>query len=481
MKKYEQLAHDIEELVTAGTLVPGDRLPSVRESVSRRGVSASTVFEAYYLLEARGVAEARPRSGYFVKAPRSKGEEPRSPAPREEPTSVAVSDLVLEVLASIRDRDVVPMGSAFPSPLLFPLDRLARGGAAAMRTLDPNELLEDISPGNEALRRQLALRYVANGTGVNTDEIIVTSGAMEALNLCLQVATQPGDLVAIESPAFYGCLQALERLRLNAVEISTHPREGVQLEALQQALARHPVKACWFMPNFQNPTGSLMPVEKKRALVDLLAQHEVPLIEDDAYAELYFGSRRPPPAKAFDSKGLVMHCSSFSKCLAPGYRVGWAAAGRFARAVERLKLMSTLSVAVPSQVAVLDYLQHGAFDKHLRGLRATLAQRQQQALEFVDRYFPAGTRITRPEGGYFLWVELPAGVDALQLQSLALSCNISIAPGHMFSTASHFNNYVRLNYGHPAAEQLRDSIRKLGELVNGLAAQPSSGGSRGAA
>ncbi len=191
MKKYERLAQDIEELVTAGTLVPGDRLPSVRESVRRRGVSPSTVFQAYYLLESRGVIEARPRSGYFVKSPRSRGDrEPHSPLPREESTAVAVSDLVLEVLGSIRDRDVVPMGSAFPSPLLFPLDRLARAGAAAMRKLEPGELLEDISPGNEDLRRQLALRYVANGTAVNTEEIVVTSGAMEALNLCLQVATR---------------------------------------------------------------------------------------------------------------------------------------------------------------------------------------------------------------------------------------------------------------------------------------------------
>jgi DNA-binding transcriptional MocR family regulator len=417
------------------------------------------------------VVEARPRSGYFVRSPRRQGQEPHSPSPRAESTSVAVSDLVLEVLGSIRNRDVVPMGSAFPSPLLFPVDRLARGGAAAMRSLDPNELLEDISPGNEALRRQLALRYVATGTLVQTDEIVVTSGAMEALNLCLQAATRPGDVVAIESPAFYGCLQALERLQLNAVEIATHPREGVQLESLQQALARHPVKACWFMPNFQNPTGSLMPQEKKKALVELLAAHDVPLIEDDAYAELYFGVRRPPPAKAFDRNGLVMHCSSFSKCLAPGYRVGWAAAGRFARAVERLKLTSTLSVAVPSQVAVLEYLQHGAFDKHLRGLRATLAQRQQLALEFLERYFPADTRVTRPAGGYFLWVELPAGVDALQLQRLALSHRISIAPGHLFSTAPHFNHYVRLNYGHPAAEQLREAIETLGTLVKALAGQ----------
>jgi DNA-binding transcriptional MocR family regulator len=386
-----------------------------------------------------------------------------------------MSDLVLEILGSIRQRDVVPMGSAFPSPWLFPLERLARAGAAAMRRLSPDELLEDISPGNEALRHQLALRYLAHGTVVNTDEIVVTSGAMEALNLCLQAVTRPGDVVAIESPTFYGCLQALERLQLNAVEIATHPREGVQIESLRQVLERHPVKACWFMPNFQNPTGALMPEEKKRALVELLAEHEIPLVEDDAYAELYFGARRPPPAKAFDRKGLVLHCSSFSKCLAPGYRVGWASAGRYARDVERLKLMGTLSVAVPSQVALLEYLQHGAFDKHLRGLRLRLADMQRRAFDLVVQSFPAGTRVARPEGGYFLWLELPEGVDALELQRRALSERMSIAPGHLFSTTTNFRNFIRLNYGHPSPERLDDAIEALGQIAKDLISQGPPG------
>lgn len=469
MKKYEQLARDIEGLIAAGTLKPGDRLPSVRESVSSRAVSPSTVFEAYYLLESRGLVEARPRSGYFVKFVREATPEPHFPAPRSDSTSVAMSDLVLEVLGSIRQRDVVPMGSAFPSPWLFPLDRLARAGAAAMRRLSPDELLEDISPGNEALRHQLALRYLAHGTAVNTDEIVVASGAMEALNLCLQAATKPGDVVAIESPTFYGCLQALERLQLNAVEIATHPREGLQIDSLRQALERHRIKACWFMPNFQNPTGSLMPQDKKRALVGLLAEHEIPLIEDDAYAELYFGERRPPPAKAFDRKGLVLHCSSFSKCLAPGYRVGWAAAGRYAREVERLKLMGTLSVAVPSQVALLEYLRHGAFDKHLRGLRLRLEESQRRAFELIVQCFPPGTRVARPEGGYFLWVELPEGVDALELQRRALAERMSIAPGHLFSTTANFGNFIRLNYGHPSPELLGDAIEALGKIAKDLA------------
>jgi DNA-binding transcriptional MocR family regulator len=252
------------------------------------------------------------------------------------------------------------------------------------------------------------------------------------------------------------------------VEVATHPRFGVQLDALAAVLEQHPVKACWFMPNFQNPMGATMPLEQKKALVELLGRHKVPLIEDDVYSELYFGVRRPLPIKSFDAEGWVMHCSSFSKSLAPGYRIGWAAAGRFAPQVERLKLSSTLSVAVPSQLAVLDFLQHGAFDKHLRGLRSFLFAQQQEAVRLVTRHFPAGTRVTQPEGGYFLWAELPGNVDALHLHRLAVSQNISLAPGPMFSADARFRHHVRINYGHPRAEQLEPALRTVGRLATRL-------------
>jgi DNA-binding transcriptional MocR family regulator len=471
MKKYEQLARDLEDLVVAGTWRPGERLPSVRELVAQRALSPSTVFEAYYLLEARGVVEARPRAGYFVKRRAAARPEPALSVPAAGSRAVAVNDLVLEVLGSVRNRDVVPLGSAFPDPALFPLAKLARGMGAAMRKLPPERMLQDLTPGNEELRRQVALRYVATGTIAATDEIVLTSGAMEALNLCLQAVTRPGDAVAIESPAFYGCLQALERLQLQAVEVATHPRHGVQLESLAVAIERHKVKACWLMPTLQNPLGASMPAEGRKELVELVTRHRVPLIEDDVYAELQFGVRPQPPAKAFDREGWVMHCSSFSKSLAPGYRLGWVAAGRFAREVERLKLMGTISVAVPSQVAVLEFLRHGGFDKHLRQLRGVLAAQHATALRAISRSFPAGTRVTQPEGGYFLWLELPQGIDALALHRLALSHDISIAPGHLFSADRRFRHHVRLNVGHPSQAQIEPALKTLGKLAAGLQAQ----------
>ena len=469
MKKYELLAEDIEALIASGTIRPGERLPSVRQTITARHLSPSTVFEAYYLLEARGLVEARPRSGYFVKSRPTLRKEPQAADPAPESREVVVNDLVLEVLGAGHGRDMVPLGSAFPNPHLFPVARLGRSMGAALREMSPAQLLEDLAPGNTELRRHIALRYRGNGVIASSDEIVITSGAMEALNLCLQSVTQAGDAVAIESPAFYGCLQALERLKLRAVEVATHPRDGIQLDSLEAVLKREPVKACWFMPNFQTPLGALMPLENKRKLVHLLAQKSIPLIEDDVYGEMYFGVRRPPPAKSFDKDGWVLHCSSFSKSLAPGYRLGWTAAGRYARTVERLRLSSTLSVSVPVQLGILHYLQDGGYDKHLRMLRATLSAQRDVALHAIAKHFPTGVRITQPEGGYFLWVELPPGLNALVLQRQALSQSISIAPGQLFSADQRFSHCIRLNFGHPSAGQLEPALKALGRLVHALA------------
>ncbi|MEA5673365.1 GntR family transcriptional regulator MpaR [Pseudomonas sp. MH2] len=466
MKRYERFADDIAELIRSGVLGPGQRVPSVRYASQTHGVSPSTVFQAYYLLERRGLIRARPRSGYFVNthAPRQFSE-PQAQAPVSESTDVDVSALVFSILDSIKDPHTVPFGSAFPSPTLFPLQRLARSLASASRAMDPRVVVTDLSPGNPQLRRQIALRYMVAGLMLPMEELLITNGALEALNLCLQAVTEPGDLVAIEAPAFYVCLQVLERLKLKAVEIPVHPREGMDLGVLAQTLEKHPVKAVWSMTNFQNPVGASMPEAKKQALVELLHRHQVPLIEDDVYAELYYAQQAPKPAKAFDRDGLVMHCGSFSKSLAPGYRVGWVAAGRFAQKIERLKLMTSLCASMPAQAAIADYLQHGGYDRHLRKLRYALEGQQANMLAAIARHFPAQTRVSQPAGGYFLWLELPEQMDALKLFHMALAQGISIAPGPIFSPTRRFGNCIRLNYGTPWNDATETAMETLGRIV----------------
>lgn len=469
MKLYESYAAEIAASVRTGVLLAGDRLPSVRQASASRGVSPSTVFQAYYLLEAQGLIRARERSGYYVVGTATQ----RLPEPEQAPaagiTSVAldVSARVFDVVGASMSREVVPFGSAFPSPELFPIARLARAMAASVQKLDAWNMVDDLTPGSAALRRQIALRYLVDGLHVHTDDIVITNGALEALNLCLAAVTRHGDAVLVESPTFYGALQSLERLGLRAVEVPTHPRDGVSLDAMETAIGLHQPAACWLMTNFQNPLGSLMPDARKQALVELLARHEIPLIEDDVYGELYFGDRRPIPAKAFDTKGLVLHCASFSKCLAPGYRIGWAAPGRFAKEVARLKLSTSLATCAPAQAAIVHYLETGGYDKHLRKLRMELALRQSCFTDAIGRNFPAGTRATRPAGGYFIWVELPPGANALAIHQQALSLGISVAPGPIFSASQGFRNCLRLNYGHIWDERAEKALHTLGRLVGG--------------
>lgn len=466
MSLYEKLANEIAKSIRDGVLRVGDKLPSVRDACSSRGVSPSTVFQAYYLLEARGLIRARPRSGYYVNArDDSLPPEPDTSCPDGESTELTISERIFDILDSVRNRDVTPLGSAFPSPLLFPLPRLAQAMSAHLKRQDPLDTMEDLSPGNPGLRRQIALRYLIAGINVPANDIVVTNGALEALNLCLQAVAAPGDTVIVEAPTFYGALQALERHGLKALEVPTHPRTGVDLDAMETAIKRHRPKACWLMTQFQNPLGSLMPEEKKRRLVELLARHEIALIEDDVYGELYFGAARPVPAKAFDKHGLVLHCSSFSKCLAPGYRIGWASAGRYTQRVQRLKLSSTLSASGPAQGALAEYLEQGGYDRHLRRLRETLQAQQDLMANAIAREFPAGTRVTRPQGGFFLWLEMPAAVDALALHRQALARGISVAPGPIFSASGQFGNALRLNYGHPWDAGKADAIRILGEMA----------------
>lgn len=466
MKRYEQFAEEIAALIRSGVLAAGEKAPSVRQASRTYGISQSTVFQAYYLLESRGLLVAQERSGYFVRDQQQVAlNEPQVYRQSLESHEVAVSELIFSVLNSLRDPNTVPFGSAFPDPSLFPLARLAGSLSRSMKQMPEHDIVSDMTDGNPELRRQIALRYSQNGMLLAPHELVITNGAMEALSLCLQSVTQAGDLVAIEAPAFYACLQMLERLQLKAVEIPVHPRDGIDLEVLTNALEKMPIKACWFMTNLQNPIGASMSSERKQQLYKLLQQQQIPLIEDDVYSELYFGNKPNHPVKRYDQQGLVMHCCSFSKCLAPGYRIGWVAGGRFTEHIKKLRLMTTISPAIPSQAAIADYLQHGGYDLHLRRLRHALEVQQTQMLASIARHFPANVRVSRPSGSYFLWVELPETVDSLYLFQQALHKGISLAPGPIFSASEKFRHCIRLSYGHPWDERSEQAIAQLGKLI----------------
>ncbi|CCO50139.1 putative Bacterial regulatory protein GntR [Vibrio nigripulchritudo SOn1] len=466
MTRYEQLAQDIKSQIENGVWRAGDKLPSVRATCRTSGLSIATVMQSYQLLESQGWVTARPQSGYYV-AP--KPPEPSLPSTREslsQTDTVNINDVLFDVLQQTRKNDAIPLSSAFPDPELFPFKVLTRCMASSGRKMAPKSTVNNLPPGNDSLRRCIAQRYNLEGIHVLPDDIVVTSGAMEALNLSLQVVTNPGDLVAVESPTFYGALQAIERLKLKVVEIPSCPKSGIDLEMLDQALSTLPIKACWFMTNFQNPLGHTVPKEKKQKLVKLLCSHDVPLIEDDVYSELYFDDTKPQPAKAFDSQHSVLHCGSFSKCLAPGYRVGWVVNRQYAKQLQRAQLMSTLSASMPTQLGIADYLQSGGYDTHLRKLRKTLKQRQQDFLKGLRAYLPEEVKVTSPKGGYFVWVEMPECVNAESVYTQLLEDNIGIAPGILFSSDKHYAHHIRLNCSFEWDAQIEHAIRQLGTRIS---------------
>lgn len=330
--------------------------------------------------------------------------------------------------------------------------------AAAISRLGGRALSYDFPPGYAPLRHEIAKRSIEWGCRLSENDLVTTHGTMEALNLCLRAVAKAGDVIAIESPAFYGTLQIIESLGMKALEIPADPRDGIVLDALASAIRRQKVKACLFVLNYSNPLGSCMPDDNKKALVKLLSRREVPLIEDDIYGDLSFAATRPRTAKAYDKEGLVLLCSSFSKTLAPGYRVGWTAPGRFRPQVESLEFTSSMATVTAPQMAIAEFLQSGGYDRHLRKLRRKLMAQVQQMSNAVGRFFPNGTKVTRPQGGYVLWVELPRSADSLELHRKALKAKISIAPGPIFSAKQRYKNFMRLSCGQVWSEKLEGAM-----------------------
>ncbi len=462
---YQELADKLMHLIGQGLLRPGERAPSLRRLAAGHGVSLTTAIQACRLLEDRGWLEARPKSGFFVRARRPLPQEPLTSRPTRAAQAVSVGTLQSRLFEAARHPHIVPLGGAVPAPELLPTAKLNRLLADQARRAGARGVSYDLPPGAEPLRREIARRALDAGAALLPQDLITTCGGTEALMLCLRAVAPPGSVVAVESPAYFGLLHALEVLELKALEIPMHPRLGMDLDALESLVRTRSLAACVAVPSFSNPLGSLMPDAHKRRLVEILAARDVPLIEDDVFGELHFGPQRPRLAKAYDERGQVLLCSSFSKSLAPGYRVGWVAPGRYYERVKALKLTSTLATATLPELAIAEFLAGGGYDRYLRSARAVYAANVRRISEAVAAFFPAGTKVTQPQGGFVLWIELPGQVDALDLHERALAQDISIAPGPMFSPHQGFRHCIRLSAGVVWSTRIREALRRLGRLV----------------
>lgn len=467
MTRYLDIAEGIANLITSGALRPGDPVPSVREASTSHKVSKGTVVQAYAHLEMRGLIEARSRSGYYVQG-RQLGTRIASPSSRKRPRLVEIgrSQRLQTILSGLIRSPAMSLGSSFPSHALYPLEALNRALAASNRRGSYVDSLEDLQLGLPDLRRAIAQRYMKLGYSIPMDEIIITCGGMEAISLSLQTLTKPGDVILIDSPMFFSGLHLIEHLCLRPIEMPVDPAEGMNLSALSEILTKYSPAACLLMTTCQNPVGFTMSEVKKQDLVALLRTHDVPLIENDVYGELQFGYRHVRAAKVFDVGGHVLHCGSFTKSLAPGYKIGWVASGRYRDRLLSRKFVTTLGTSVPPQRAIAQYLQNSAYDRHLRQLRQKFMQQVDQMSAAIDKHFPKGTALTHPTGGYVLWVQLPDGCDAFSLFEQAASIDIGIAPGPIFSASRDFGNFIRLNCGHPWSTPLDRAVRWLGKVAS---------------
>jgi DNA-binding transcriptional MocR family regulator len=465
---YQSLADELRTAMGDGRLPAGARLPSVREAARSRGLSINTVLAAYRHLEARGLVEARPQSGYFVRsrlqAPPAPRFAPRPPQAR--PADTTVLNRIATVVAAQSNVDHVDLSLACPKGSdFYPGERLARIVADTARRHP--ELLTDyaLPPGSLRLRREIARHALDLGVTMTADDVILTNGCMEALQFALRAATRPGDAIAIESPTYFNLIPLAEMLGLRTIEVPTHPGSGMSMDALELLLSEQRVKAVVTMPNVHNPLGTSMPVEAKRRLAALAAEYRVPVIEDALYAELQYAVPLQPAAKAFDRDGWVILCASYSKTLVPGIRAGWMEAGRFHREVADLKFCSSVAQPAVTCEALGVFLENGGYAQHLRRLRRTYAGQIDRLRGLIDEVFPPGTLATEPTGGFLVWVELPEGCDANRLFDDALARGISITPGTLFSPTGRYTRHIRLSGCYPFSERHIHALVTLGQLA----------------
>src|SRR5258708_2817828 len=463
---YLQVADGLEKMIGEEILKIGDKLPSVRMLSEEYGISMGTAFQAYYHLEGKGLIEARPKSGYYVRFNlRRMPGLPRIAEPEPMTSEVSVQEMITAVFNNISSNDLIIFPIAAPPTILLPAAKLNKSLVHAMRASSHHGIQYEHIQGNRELRRQIAKQAFNWGGKISEEEVVVTAGCMEALVMCLKAVTQPGDTVAIENPTYFGIFQVIELLGLKVLEIPADPLTGVDPGHLETLIDQFPVKACVFVPNFSNPLGSCMPEEKKQALVELATRRQIPLIEDDIYGELYFGRHRPKTCKTFDKEGWVLQCSSLSKSLAPGYRIGWILPARFAAKVLRTKMMHTVTGTTITQQAIAHFLSIGRYEYHLKKLRKALHTQCLRYLQGIMQYFPEDTKVSRPQGGFVLWVELDKKLNAYHLYQEALKHQISVAPGQLFSARGQFGNCLRISYARPWDEAVEEGLKTLGKLI----------------
>lgn len=459
---YLQIANSIEHQIKNDVLRVGDKLPSLRTVAIEKGVSLTTAQQSYFELESRGLIESRPQSGYYVSyAHKHFKNIPQTSQPIVAETKGETEEIIFTVSKNL-PKAKLNLSAGVPSIKLLPVAKMNKAIVNATRTLQGSGLNYDLY-GNENLKKQIAIRSLMWGGQLKEDDILTTSGSIDAISFCMLSLVQRGDTIVVESPVYFGILHLAKSIGLNILELPTNPVTGIELDALNKALQTKKVKLCLLVSNFSNPLGSCMPDENKKAVVKLMEKYNVPLIEDDLFGDLYFSNHRPTCCKTYDESGMVLLCSSFSKTLAPGYRVGWMAPGKFKEKVSRTKYYHSLYTTSVTHEAVGSFLENDRYENHLRKLRLTLHRNSLQFLRSISQYFPDDSRVTIPQGGLHLWVELNKNIDTVELYNKAMANKISISPGRMFTLQNQYNNCLKLNFGLVWDDKVESALKLLGK------------------
>ncbi|ANJ92134.1 PLP-dependent aminotransferase family protein [Serratia plymuthica] len=472
MTRYATLAAILSQRIEQGLYPAGDRLPSVRTLSQEHGVSISTVQQAYRLLEESQLVEARPKSGYFVRGLHTLAELPAVTRPVQRPVDISQWEQVLELIRTKPREDLVQLGRGMPDiseptlkPLVKVLGHMGRHG-------DLRSLYYDNIQGVMGLREQIARLLLDSGCQISADQLVITTGCHEALSAGLRAVCQPGDIVAVDSPCFHGTMQTLKGLGMKALEVPTDPLTGISLEALEMALDQWPIKAILLTPNCNNPLGYIMPEARKQRLLTLAQRHDVAIIEDDVYGDIAYQYPRPRTIKSFDDDGRVLLCSSFSKTLAPGLRIGWIAPGRYLERVLHMKYIGTGSTATQPQLAIADFIRHGHYLQHLRRMRTRYQQNRDRMTGWIMKYFPPGTRVSQPRGGFMLWIELDDEFDTLRLNRYLEQQGVQIAVGSIFSASGKYRNCLRINYAPKLTPEIEQAVSRVGKTIQRLLLAP---------
>jgi DNA-binding transcriptional MocR family regulator len=464
---YIQIANNIEYQIRNAVFKVGDKLPSLRTICIEKGVSLSTATQAFFELESRGLVESRPQSGYYVSlAPEKLRAIPETSQPIVV-KSESKHDEMMSLVIKNFDQAQITLSSAMLSPELVPIAKLNKSIVNATRSLKDSGVSYS-KDGSIKLKTQIAKRAITWGGKLQVNDIITTGGSIDSMSFCLLALTKRGDTILVESPVFFGILRLAGSLGLNIVELPTNPITGIEVDALKKTLEKKKVALCLLVSNFSNPLGSCMPDEHKKAVVKLMEKYNIPLVEDDLYADLYYGSHRPSSCKTYDESGVVLWCGSFSKTLVSGYRVGWVAPGKFKEQVARTKQFHSMYSSTITHEAVGDFLEIGRYEHHLIKLRRILYRNSLQLQRCISEYFPEDTKVTRPLGSMNLWIELNKKYDTLDLYNKAIAKKISITPGRIYTMQNQYNNCLKLSYGKLWDDQTEAAIKLLGKLTRQL-------------